>query len=323
MIDNAVVYFRICALGLFFQAMALSITAAQRGIGNTKISLKVNLTANIVNIIFNYLLIEGHFGFPRLEVAGAAIATSFGNFIGLILAFLSLAHRDGFLRLRRSEPSRIDVPMIRSIWAIGSNAILEQIFLRVGFMIYARIVADLGTDPFAAHNIGMNVFNITFTLGDAFAVAATSLIGQSLGQQRRDWAYLYGKICQRIAFFFACILCAVLAIGRYFIAERFTDVPHVVDMAATVILFVAFIQFIQTTQVIMAGALRGGGDTRYVAATMLVTVTFIRPLGALILTRVFHFGLPGAWIAIIVDQLARYTLIFLRYRSCKWLTIKI
>ncbi|MBQ8917098.1 MAG: polysaccharide biosynthesis C-terminal domain-containing protein, partial [Oscillospiraceae bacterium] len=97
---DAVLYFRIILVGNFFYSVGLTINAAQRGVGNTKISMVTNLTANGINLIFNYLLIGGNFGFPRWGVMGAAIATALGNFIAFILSFHSiLTPKSTFLRL--------------------------------------------------------------------------------------------------------------------------------------------------------------------------------------------------------------------------------
>lgn len=94
-IDDATIYFQILMTSIVFTSLSLTINAAQRGAGNTKISMRTNLTANVVNIIFNYLLINGVWIFPKMGVAGAAAATAIGNARGLrnvgYVAFLSFS----------------------------------------------------------------------------------------------------------------------------------------------------------------------------------------------------------------------------------------
>ena len=92
-VADATIYFRILLTGMVFTAVTLTINAAQRGAGNTKISMKTNVTANIVNVIFNYLLIGGNLGFPRWGVAGAAVATTLGNFVALCMAIRSITSK--------------------------------------------------------------------------------------------------------------------------------------------------------------------------------------------------------------------------------------
>ena len=99
-LDMAVTYFKIIMVGTLFNGLSMTINAAQRGAGNTKISMVTNLAANLVNMVFNYLLISGHCGFPALGVAGAAIATVIGSVVSLVIAIISLLYHDGFLSLR-------------------------------------------------------------------------------------------------------------------------------------------------------------------------------------------------------------------------------
>ncbi|WP_252979932.1 MATE family efflux transporter [Eisenbergiella tayi] len=86
---EAVQYFRIIMGFIIFTVISLTVNAAQRGAGNTKIAMKTNVAANVVNVIFNYLLIEGHFGFPALGVSGAAIATVIGSMVGCIMSIVA------------------------------------------------------------------------------------------------------------------------------------------------------------------------------------------------------------------------------------------
>ena len=105
-IEDANTYFRIMTMVLPVNALTLCINAALRGIGNTRTTMIVNLSSNVINIIFNYLLINGHFGFPRLEVAGAAIASAIGMICGLCLSVIAILPHKGssqFLRLTRHD----------------------------------------------------------------------------------------------------------------------------------------------------------------------------------------------------------------------------
>lgn len=73
-----------------FNIISMAINAAQRGAGNTKIAMRTNVTSNVVNMIGNYLLIQGNLGFPRLGITGAALATVFGTVIACLMSILSV-----------------------------------------------------------------------------------------------------------------------------------------------------------------------------------------------------------------------------------------
>ena len=163
--DSAVLYFQIIMGGMMFNIISLVINAAQRGVGNTKIAMRTNVTANLLNMIGNYLLIGGNFGFPALGIKGAALATVFGTVVACGMSILSLFSKDGFISVYYmiKKRVRLRISALGNIMNIGSNIFLEQLLLRIGFMSTAVMTAKLGTDAFAAHQVGMNVMSLSFS----------------------------------------------------------------------------------------------------------------------------------------------------------------
>ena len=325
-IEQANIYFCILTAVLPVNAMTLCINAALRGIGNTRTTLKVNLTSNIVNIIFNYLLIGGNLGFPRLGVTGAAIATAIGIVFGFFLCIIAIIPHKGsdqFLKLSRHDNWKLDKTTVKSIFSVGGNAMIEQAALRFGFFTYARICAGLGTDPFAAHQIACQFLNLTFSFADGIGVAGTSLVGQNLGKKRPDLSMLYGRVSQRMAIIVSMTLFSLLIIFRYQLVGLYTQTPHVVEMAAMLMIMVAIFQPLQTSSVVISGCLRGAGDTKFVAMVMIMCVSIIRPILAYSSVYLFNLGLMGAWSASIIDMTIRLTCVNKRFNSGKWTSIKV
>ncbi|MBS5585529.1 MAG: MATE family efflux transporter [Clostridiales bacterium] len=354
-IADAETYFRILMYFLPVNALSMGICAALRGVGNTRTTMYVNITSNVVNVIFNYFLINGIGFFPRLEVKGAAIATVTGFSVGMLFALYTVfSRRHGtYLQLHWRDDWRLNRNTIRSILKVGGNAMLEQVALRIGFFLYARIVAELGTLAFAAHQIGMQFLNLSFTFGDGIGVAGTSLVGQMLGRKRPDLAQMYGNIAQRIAMTTAIVLALLILSFRYPLVSLFVSQQSVVNATASIMLILALFQPFQTSSVVMSGALRGAGDTKYVAKVMLVCVTGIRPvLSFLAVYVITHFFTPlvselpstalssltifdhwtnqipivalmGAWCASLVDMIVRMSCVLRRFNSGKWHNIQV
>lgn len=111
--DSAVAYFRIIMGGMIFNCVQMGINSAQRGAGNTKITMRTNVTSNTINIIFNYLLIGGHLGFPALGIHGAALATVLGTVVACVMSILSIMKQDGFISIPYIMENRIR-PAVRS-----------------------------------------------------------------------------------------------------------------------------------------------------------------------------------------------------------------
>ena len=333
-LDTSTEYFLILGWALPFQALSMGLCAAQRGVGNTKLTMQVNIASNVVNVIFNYLLINGIGPFPQMGVRGAAIATAIGMFVGFCLSLRAMFHNHGdFLSLSRHDNWKPDIPSAKSLLQVGSSAMVEQLAMRVGFFAYARIVADLGTDAFAAHQICCQFLNLSFSFADGLGIAGTSLVGQMLGQKRRDLAHVYGTLAQRFSLAIGLGLAAICILLRDPLVGMFIsgdETGAVRSMAVMAMVVLGLIQPVQMVSVVTAGALRGAGDVKYTARTMLITVTCIRPvlalLGVYICQSVLHrsdIALVAAWSATLVDISVRVTLMLLRYRSEKWHTIKV
>lgn len=182
--DTAVIYFRIIMGGMIFNVISMGVNAAQRGAGNTIIAMRTNITSNVVNVIGNYLLINGHFGFPALGIYGAAIATVFGTVVACIMSVCSLLKKDNFVSLPYIIKMKIQFSTVSltRIVKVGYSVFIEQVLMRIGFMSTAMMAAGLGTAAMAAHQVGMNILGLTFSFGDGMQVAAVALIGRSLGE---------------------------------------------------------------------------------------------------------------------------------------------
>lgn len=321
---GAIDYFVIMAYALPVNAVSMCISAALRGVGDTKIPMKVNIISNLVNVFFNFLLIFGHLGFPALGIRGAAIASVIGMVVGLILSFMAIIHYESsYLRISFKDNWRLDPRTMRAIVKVGGNAVIEQTSMRIGFFLYSRIMYSLGVTMFAAHNIAMQFLALTFNFADGLSVAATSLVGQNLGRERRDLSLLYGKVTQRIALVMSVALGAFTALMRYPLSQLFInpgtpDAAHVIMYAAETMLVVALMQPLQMSSVVLSGGLRGAGDNLYVAGVMLVCVSVIRPVMAWLSVSVFKLDLPMVWLLSLAEIGIRLIFFYRRFESGKW-----
>ncbi len=324
--EASVIYFKVIMGGTIFNVIAMSINSAQRGSGNTKVAFITNLTSSIVNIIFNYLLIGGNFGFPALGIYGAAIATVFGTFVAMVMSIRSLFHETSFIAVKFiiKEKIRYSLEAAKSIISLGINMFFENIAMRIGFLATALTAAKLGTDAFAAHNAGMNILSLGFSFGDGMQVAAVALTGMALGEKNPEEAVKLGKICQRIGLFISIGLSLFLFIfGREIMEIFFKNDLAVIDMGMLILKFIMLIVLLQISQIIYGGCLRSGGDVKYTLLTGIISVTFIRSAVTIILVNVFNMGLLGIWIGVLSDQFSRYMFLSTRFRTGSWTKIKI
>lgn len=322
-LDLALTYYKVILVGTFFYLISLTISAAQRGSGNTKISMTINLSANIVNVIFNYLLINGIWIFPKWGILGAAVATSMGNFVALILAFRSLLERDGFLNMIKFPTWKLDIPTIESLYSIASSSFLEQVFVRIGFIMYSKAVAGLGTLQFATHYIVMQMMHLSFSVGEGLSIATSSLVGQSLGAKRKDLAIVYGKASQRLGLVLAVLTSLLITLTRTQFMQLFTKDLTIIALGSNILIILSIIVLFQILQVITLGSLRGAGDVKFAAKLSIISVTILRPSLTYILAYTFGLGIYGAWLSVVLDQLIRYIFSRYRFHQAAWLGIEI
>lgn len=322
-LGDAILYFRTIVIGMVFNALSLNINAAQRGAGNTKIAMTTNVTANLVNLVFNFLLIGGHFGFPKLGVLGAGISTVLGNIVAFIIATYGILHSKTELQLNFKDSWKLDKVTIKGIFKISNSAMVEQLCMRIGFLAYTKMITNLGTVAFATHQICMNILNMTFSVGDGMGMAASSLVGRNLGAKRADLSIIYGKTAQRIGVIFSSLLVIIYILFGKPLVGLFTDDNMIITLGGQIMLIVAIVSPLQISQVIISGSLRGAGDTKFVARTSFISILMIRPVITFILCYGFGLGLIGAWVALLLDQTLRLLLNIIRFSSGKWIYVKI
>lgn len=312
-------YLRIQMIGLPGLALTSTITATLRGVGNSKTAMIYNAMANIINVFFNYMLIYGNFGAPRMEVAGASLATIIGQYCAMFMAFYAVMNGRQYIILRFRDGFKPNKEEIKKIVDIGAPAMVEQVVMRIGLIIYTRTVAGLGTLPYAVHQVCLNIQSLSFMNGQAFAVSATSLTGQSLGKKRHDMAQAYTTRTRKLGMCVSIFLGVVFFFfGGQIVALYSGGDQSLVELGAVIMMFVAVVQPFQSSQLILAGALRGAGDTKVTAAITFITVLLVRPALAIFAINVLGMGLEGAWYALVTDQILRSLLVLLRYNSGAW-----
>ena len=311
-------YIKVQYAGMLLYGVTMTISASLRGVGNTRTTMVYNIVANVVNIIANYLLIDGHLGFPRLEVLGASIATMIGQAAATIMAVFVIFRKRNYLFLEFKRGFRVRFDMIRDILVIGIPAMIEQLCLRFSAILFNRWIAQLGTLEFAAHQVCMNIQMMSMTNGVGFAHSATTLMGQSIGRRRPEMSQAYSRSCAAISLVVSVLLAALFFTCGGAMAHWYTDDPVVLERCAELFVVVAVIQPFLALQFTVAGALRGAGDTKAVTAITFSTCVILRLILVYLAINVLHWGVVGAWWGMFGDQVMRAVLIWLRFTRGKW-----
>lgn len=330
-IDYAASYNKIVAPGRFFSIASMLIFSAVRGCGDTKTPLRINIGVNLLNVIGNFFLIYETrevelfgktftiFG-AGWGVDGAAAATAFSMAVGGTAAILLLfLKKSSPMHITLRESYRPDFDIVKKIFKISIPAMMERICMSGAGVVISRSIATLGTVTIAANTVYTTAESISFMPGFAFAAASTTLVGQSIGADKKDLAERYMKSCVTTSVVFMTFMGVMLFFFGRYVVLMFSQDPDVLILATECLRIAAILQPAQTGAMVFAGGLRGAGDTFW---PMLITAfgmwLFRALLGAIICIRVLHLGLPAAVWCMVLESYIRFLLFWLRTRTGKW-----
>lgn len=312
-------------LATSFISFPLSIAnSIMRATGDTQRPMYITALMNVWNVIGAYVLIFGLGPIPRLELRGVALATSSARALGGMIAVGTLFSSRSQIHLRLDHLRRWDWGLIWRMLRISLPNIGETIVARSGHILFMRIVATLGTVALAAHQIAIRIESLAFMPAWGLAMATAALVGQALGAQKEDVAergirraLLMGN--GAMALLGASFVVFGPAIVRVFGVQ---DV-ELVKMATTVVRISALELFGLCSLMIIAGSLRGAGDTRTpMIVTLAGTLLFRVPITYLFAITL-NEGLKGVWLATVVDWSMRALIMFFLYMRGAWKTVTV
>lgn len=319
-------WLKAAAFGMPFLALLYAANSAQQGAGDTRTPMVIGVVINIVNIIVAYSLINGTWIAPKLDVWGSGIAFSVTEVVGFLLVFAVLMSGRRKLSWHPREIRSFDPDVARRIANVGGPAGVEQLQFNIAFMAYTAIIASLGTAELAAHGVTLGIQSLTFNIGFALGIAATALVGQSLGAGRPDLAERSAYLTMKSSLVFMSAVMVVMLLFGSEITSLFVggqDADKVTHIGGQLLFVFAFAMPGIAVSLSLGGALRGAGDTRAVLFIMAGTTWIVRLVPAYLLAITFGFGVPGAWVAAVLDISVRALLMTYRFRQGKWKHIRV
>ena len=321
--DQGVLYMQAAALGIPFYSVLFASTACLQGAGDTRTPMLIMLAVNLINGVLSWALINGPGPFPAYGVQGAGLGYLGAAVAGALLVVFALRRAGSVVHMAPSRALSIDSEETGRILKVGLPSGAEQLQFMASFLIYTRIIASLGTAALAAHQVALRIEGLTFQPGFALGVAATTLVGQALGANRPDLAEKAAISAGRIAFVFMTAMGVTLMIFGGPITRLFINDDEVVDIGRKLLLIFGIALPALSVSLSLGGGLRGAGDTRSVLAIMSVGVWGVRLAPAYLLAVVAGLGVPGAWMAAVMDINTRALLMFLRFRQGRWKRMKV
>ncbi|MFO0700897.1 MAG: MATE family efflux transporter [Nitrospira sp.] len=292
------------------------LAAVLQGSGDTKTPMYGLIGVNLIHVVLAYPLIYGLGGFPTLGLKGAAIAAGVAEAAGGL--YLLLRCRPIF-----KESSTLRLDLIRSIWNVGASVSGERIVQQAGIFLYTKLVLLYGTVAYAAHQVGLSIESLSFLPGYGLAIAAATMVGQSIGAGKYTRAKLENWEANRIAIAIMTCMGLIFFFFPYALLRAFTTDEAVIELGTMFLKIVALLQIPLALTMVLAGSLRGAGDTRFIMGATVIGMWGVRVPLALIAALWMRQSVLLIWAAMIADWTVRMGLLLWRYQSERWRQIQV
>ena len=316
---DSVIYFRIIMGGMVFNLLYMTINAALRGIGKTKLTFADNVLSCAVNLLFNYLLIEGHWGFPALGIAGAAIATVLGNAAALVMSLFFAFSEKNYINLRfcLARKIRMTRESLKEITGMTRSCALDNLNMRLALLIISGITARIGSYQMAVYSVGNYLLNINFALGTGLQTSAVTLVGRAHGRGDQAGGDQTRRAITRIGMISAAVLGVLIAAGGRLFFSFFSQEETFITMGATSAIFIGVITLVQTLKFIYNGCLQGMGRMKEAMFSSVIAFSVVN-LGMVGLTvLVMGMGIWGVWISTFLNQTCHALMMYYYLRHPK------
>ena len=301
-----------------FIFIKLVFVSALNAAGDTKTPMKVKIFSILLNVLLNYLLIFGKYGFPELGVIGAAVGTVIVN----VLEFMVYV----YLYLKQKTPYIPGLHYSKSLLSralkVGIPASIERSLTFGSFMLFTVVIAHYGTAVLAGYQIGLRVEGLAFMPGIGFTIAAMALMGQGLGakkpKQAKEDVLLVLKYTSGFMFF--------LSFFMIFMPEKivwfFSDDEATIQEASLYLRIVGFSQIPLAFNFVLSGALRSAGDSQWTMKMNLISLWLVRIIPAFLLSWYFH-SILFVYLAMISDTFVKAFFLWKRFNADRWQKIKV
>jgi putative MATE family efflux protein len=292
------------------------LSSVLQGVGDTKTPMFAMIGVNLLHALLAYPLIYGRWGAPNFGIKGAAIAVGLAEAIGTL--YLLLRCRP---ILKKSLRLRLD--LIRSIWDVGASVSGERVVQQAGIFIYTKLVLLYGTVVYAAHQVGLSIESFSFLPGYGLAIAAATMVGQSIGAGKYTRAKLENWEANRLAIAIMTCMGIIFFFFPYALLRAFTTDEAVIELGTMFLKIVALLQIPLALTMVLAGSLRGAGDTRFIMWATTAGMWGVRVPLAFAFGIWLELGVYYVWMAMVADWTVRMGLLLWRYHSERWRKIQV
>ncbi|TZE82428.1 MATE family efflux transporter [Calorimonas adulescens] len=318
-----ITYTRIISIGGLIMVPTMVLNSALRGSGNTRVPMIATLTADLFNIFGDYVLIFGNFGFPRMGVAGAAVATTISQSLAFCVTTGYLIFNKGSIRLKMNNIINLDYAILKKLISLSIPASLFELSDSGSRLISSLWLSRLGPVAFAANQVAVSAESVSFMPGFGFSVSASTMVGQALGAKDEKKAEQAAIESAKQAVSLMSIIGLLFLTIPYQIMGFFTNIGEVRELASRCIRIGAFEQPTMALSMTLSGALKGAGDTKGPFYVSLISTWLIRLPLIFMIVFVWKKNIEYVWLVTVFQFLTEAMLMGYRFKKGGWKKIEL
>jgi MATE family multidrug resistance protein len=315
-VQKAIPFYLLHVASLIPLMLFFSFKQFLEGIGNTKIAMVITIIINLVNIVLNYVLIYGKFGFPVLGLNGSGCASLISRLIMPVIFIAVMLKRPKFrVYLTEAIHSGFEKLKIKRIISVGLPIGLQMVIEILAFSLSAIMLGWISKEALAGHQVAISMASMTYMISFGLASGTTIRVSHAFGEhdQNEIKHAVYASLHMAVAFMSTMGILFVLL--RNYVPLLFTSDPAVIHVAAGLLVVGAFFQVFDGIQVVLLGALRGIADVRIPMFMAFFSYIVVSLPVSYLLAFVFHFGYPGVWIGFVFGLSTAAVLFGLRLKN--------
>lgn len=319
-IAEGVKYLRVVSLSYVLMAMTQVYLYIMRSIERVIIATIVYSTSLVVNVILNALLIFGLFGFPKLGIVGAAVATLTSRIIEFAIVVFYATKKNKVVKFRIGDVVHIDKVLFRDFLTYAAPVILNELLWGLGSSTNTAIIGHIGSAAVAANSVAQMARQLAMVVCFGVSNATAIYLGKTIGEKKFELAKVYGKKFLQLSIIVGAAGGVMILLAAPFINSFMTLSPEAQEYVKFMFFVMSYFTLcmsINTTLIV--GVLRSGGDTKY---GMLVDIggmwCFSILLGAIAAFK-FHASVEIVYIILMSDEVIKIPMSVSRFKSNKWI----
>jgi MATE family multidrug resistance protein len=306
-------YLHILNAGTFFMLLFTGIKQFSDGLSITKPSAVITIAGLLLNVVLNWVLIYGKFGFPRLELDGAGYATSFTRLIMALVMFVYIIRGSVYEQWLKVKDNNGGLFFFKEIFRIGLPSGMQYFFEVGAFASAAIMIGWFGKEQLAAHQIAINLASVTYMVATGLSTGGSIAVGDAWGRKNKKDLMMSGKAALIMSILFMGGTALLFAVFNTFFVGLYIDDVLVGGMAANLLLIAALFQLSDGVQCVSLGVLRGINDTKIPTVYTVIAYWVIGIPVGWVLAKYFNLGLYGIWFGLSLGLTFSAVLLSIRF----------